>query len=282
MNNELITRPLNIIYSLIYYIDNSNQPNRSTAAPEAILDNVQGPLVEPEDVSPMEEVRMEPQEEQEEEKRRAETQSERLGTLPRKESEEAPEDIFVETEEMLRENPIDATAQEQAYWDQSPHTSDDNYVKMLPVDSDQADGDMFGFGPHPMYGGKPGTPQLDTSNFEQTHVNAEYGDTEAQVRLGLMYMRTSSGEHCENAVRWFSKAALQGDAKGQRHMGDMFLKGLGVPRDHKAATYWYSKAAEQRNLEAPFQFSTPPMQSQSFNPKDYPIVVAIEFGTNFS
>ncbi|KAG0287386.1 hypothetical protein BGZ97_007115 [Linnemannia gamsii] len=259
-----------------------NQPNRSTAAPEAILDNVQGPLVEPEDVSPMEEARIEHQEEREEEKRRAETQLERLGTLPRKESEEAPEDIFVETEEMLRENPIDATAQEQAYWDQSPHTSDDNYVKMLPVDPDQADGDMFGFGPHPMYDGKPDAPQLDTSNFEQTLVNAEYGDTEAQVRLGLMYMRTSSGEHCENAARWFSKAALQGDAKGQRHMGDMFLKGLGVSRDCKAATYWYSKAAEQRSLEAPFQSSTPPMQSQSFNPKDYPIVVAIEFGTNFS
>ncbi|KAF9275437.1 hypothetical protein BGZ88_002332 [Linnemannia elongata] len=250
-----------------------NQPNRSTAAPEAILDNVQGPLVEPENVSPMEEARMEPQEELEEE-RRAEMQLERLGTLPGKKSEEAPEDIFVETEEMLRENPIDATSQEQAYREQFSHTLDDAYVELLPVDPDQADGDMFGFGPHPMYGGKPGDPQIDTSNFEQTLANAEYGDIEAQVRLGLMYMRTSSGEHCENAVRWFSKAALQGDAKSQRHMDDMFLNGLGVPRDYKAA--------KQKNLEALSQFSTPPMQSQSFNPRNYPIVVAIEFGTTFS
>ncbi|KAG0367020.1 hypothetical protein BGX24_003440 [Mortierella sp. AD032] len=252
-----------------------NQPNRSTAAPEAILDNVQGPLVEPEDVSLMEEARMEPQEELGEDERRAETQFERLGTLPGKESEEAPKDIFVETEEMLREKPIDATAQEQAYWEQSSHTSDDDaYDEMLPVDPNQTDGDMFGFGRHPLYGGKPGAPQLDTSNFEQTLANAEYGDTEAQVRLGLMYMRTSSGEHCENAVQWFSKAALQGDAKGQRHMGDMFLKGLGVPRDYKAA--------EQRNPETLSQISNPQMQSQSFNPRDYPIVVAIEFGTTFS
>ncbi|KAG0076510.1 Heat shock 70 kDa protein 12A [Linnemannia elongata] len=247
-------------------------PNRSTAAPEAILDNVQGTSVKPENVSPMKEARMEPQEELEEEEKRAKTQFERLGALPGKKSEEAPEDVFVETKEMLRENPIDATSQEQAYREQFSHTLDDAYVELLPVDPDQADGDMFGFGPHPMYGGKPSDPQIDTSNFEQTLANAEYGDIEAQVRLGLMYMRTSSGEHCENAVRWFSKAVLQGDAKSQGHMDDMFLNGLGVPRDYKAAI--------QKNLEAFSQLSTPPMQSQSFNPRNYPIVVAIEFGNH--
>jgi hypothetical protein len=47
------------------------------------------------------------------------------------------------------------------------------------------------------------------------------------------------------AVRWYRKAADQGDATAQYALGFMYRRGQGVPRDYAEAARWYRKAADQ-------------------------------------
>src|SRR4051794_21569754 len=52
------------------------------------------------------------------------------------------------------------------------------------------------------------------------------------------------------AMRWFRKAADQGNAEAQNTIGEMYLKGQGVPQDYAQAMRWYRKAADQGLAEA--------------------------------
>jgi TPR repeat protein len=45
------------------------------------------------------------------------------------------------------------------------------------------------------------------------------------------------------AMRWFRKAADQGDALAQNNIGWMYAKGQGVPRDLSEARAWIQRAA---------------------------------------
>ncbi|CEN48114.1 conserved hypothetical protein [Capnocytophaga canimorsus] len=47
------------------------------------------------------------------------------------------------------------------------------------------------------------------------------------------------------AVKWYRKAAEQGDASGQNNLGDMYYYGYGVPKDKAEAVKWYQKSARQ-------------------------------------
>ena len=44
------------------------------------------------------------------------------------------------------------------------------------------------------------------------------------------------------AVRWYRKAAEQGNASAQNNLGWMLDNGAGVPEDDAAAVRWYRKA----------------------------------------
>ncbi|MGA2402719.1 MAG: tetratricopeptide repeat protein [Syntrophobacteraceae bacterium] len=57
--------------------------------------------------------------------------------------------------------------------------------------------------------------------------------------------------HAE-AVKWFRKAADQGDAGAQLNLGLMYLDGLGVPKDYAEAIKWFRKAAEQGIAQAQY------------------------------
>ena len=46
-------------------------------------------------------------------------------------------------------------------------------------------------------------------------------------------------------MKWYRKAAEQGNALAQYNLGVMNEKGQGVPKDDKEAVKWYRKAAEQ-------------------------------------
>jgi TPR repeat protein len=75
---------------------------------------------------------------------------------------------------------------------------------------------------------------------------AEQGNAEAQRRLGLMYengrgVPKDDGE----AVRWFRKAAEQGDSGAQCDLGRMYEGGRGVTKDHVQAALWYDRAEGQ-------------------------------------
>jgi len=58
-------------------------------------------------------------------------------------------------------------------------------------------------------------------------------------------------DHAE-AVRWFQKAAEQGQADAQLNFGVMYASGQGLKQDHTEAVRWYWKAAEQGQAGAQF------------------------------
>ena len=47
------------------------------------------------------------------------------------------------------------------------------------------------------------------------------------------------------AVKWYRKAADQGDARAQCNLGLMYENGRGVSKDEYEAVKWFRKAAEQ-------------------------------------
>ena len=51
------------------------------------------------------------------------------------------------------------------------------------------------------------------------------------------------------AARWFRKAADQGDAEAQCHLGDMFAEGRGEAQNDEEAARWYRKAADQGHAQ---------------------------------
>lgn len=82
---------------------------------------------------------------------------------------------------------------------------------------------------------------------------ADQGSTEAQSRLGSMYIlgRGVRKDYAE-AARWYRKAAEQGNAAAQNNLAVMYLRGDGVGRDFVEAVRWYRKAADQENGGAQF------------------------------
>jgi TPR repeat protein len=48
-----------------------------------------------------------------------------------------------------------------------------------------------------------------------------------------------------NAARWYQRAADLGEAIAQLNLGEMYMLGLGVPRDAARAHLWLTLAARQ-------------------------------------
>ena len=83
-------------------------------------------------------------------------------------------------------------------------------------------------------------------SFEEYLSLAKQGDAEAQLHLGNMYKKGKGvPKDYKEAVRWYRKAAEQGEAYAQSCLGDMYRDGEGVPQNYKEAVRWYRKAAEQ-------------------------------------
>ena len=75
---------------------------------------------------------------------------------------------------------------------------------------------------------------------------AEQGDADAQYHLGTMYKNSTGVEPSdEKALKPYQKAAEQGDADAQYNLGFMYQYGRGVERSYEKAREWYLKAAEQ-------------------------------------
>ena len=51
-------------------------------------------------------------------------------------------------------------------------------------------------------------------------------------------------------LKWYQKAADQGNAGAQHNLGWMYYDGRGVEQDFKEASKWYQKAAEQGHWES--------------------------------
>jgi hypothetical protein len=56
-------------------------------------------------------------------------------------------------------------------------------------------------------------------------------------------------------MKWYRKAADQGNANAFQNLGFMYEKGLGVPQDNTEALKWYRKAADQGQPDAQKSFT---------------------------
>jgi TPR repeat protein len=75
---------------------------------------------------------------------------------------------------------------------------------------------------------------------------AEQGNISAQYNLGQLYIRGSGvPQNDETALKWYRLAAEQRDADAQYSLGVMYDEGQGVPQNKKTAVKWYRLAAEQ-------------------------------------
>ena len=53
-------------------------------------------------------------------------------------------------------------------------------------------------------------------------------------------------------MKWYRKAAEQGDAKAQYNLGNCYYFGNGVTENEQEAVKWYRKAAEQGDAKAQY------------------------------
>ncbi len=73
---------------------------------------------------------------------------------------------------------------------------------------------------------------------------AEQGDADAQNNLGLMYENGLGVlQNYAEAVRWFRKAADRGHIYVWFNLGRMYAEGLGVPQDYVQAHMWFNLIA---------------------------------------
>jgi TPR repeat protein len=70
---------------------------------------------------------------------------------------------------------------------------------------------------------------------------AEQGEASAQNNLGSLYV-----------MNWYRKAAEQGYMQAQHNLGGMYLRGHGMAQDHGEAAKWFRKAARQGVAEAQY------------------------------
>ena len=80
---------------------------------------------------------------------------------------------------------------------------------------------------------------------------AEQGDVNAQGMLGDCYnLGEGVSIDYQKAVKWWRKAAEQGDTDAQYSLGESYEYGEGVMKDYEEAVKWYLKAAKQGDEDA--------------------------------
>ncbi|KAG0256886.1 hypothetical protein DFQ27_005430 [Actinomortierella ambigua] len=80
---------------------------------------------------------------------------------------------------------------------------------------------------------------------------AEQGDANAQHYLGLMYDQGRGVDQSDvEAIKWYTKAAEQGVTNAQTNLGLMYAIGQGVDQSDTEAIKWYTKAADQGYADA--------------------------------
>jgi TPR repeat protein len=70
---------------------------------------------------------------------------------------------------------------------------------------------------------------------------ASQGDAGAQYNLGVMYAKGDGVPQDDaTAVTYYRKAADQGHATAENDLGIMYAKGRGVPQDYVLAHMWFN------------------------------------------
>jgi TPR repeat protein len=102
-----------------------------------------------------------------------------------------------------------------------------------------------------------GVAAYERGDYQQARAllepEAERGDAEAQVKLGLIYARgLGVARDASIAVPWFRKSAEQGNAEGQYSLGVAYDLGDTGATDLEQAAIWYQKSAEQGFAKAQY------------------------------
>ena len=79
---------------------------------------------------------------------------------------------------------------------------------------------------------------------------AEQDHKDAQTLVGWCYYGIGVTQDNKEAVKWWKKAAEQGDKIAQCNLGGLYYVGHGVLQDYKEAVKWYTKAAKQGYIDA--------------------------------
>ena len=89
----------------------------------------------------------------------------------------------------------------------------------------------------------PRTSQYEDVNYNMTPV----------ISLGGMYFNGwGVRQDVTDAVKWYRRAAEQGDEVSQYNLGAIYAYGQGVPQDGLEAVKWFRQAADQGNPDAQF------------------------------
>lgn len=88
-----------------------------------------------------------------------------------------------------------------------------------------------------------GVPENDKTAVMRYTKAAEQGDARAQTHLGLMYdIGDGVLENDTTAVMWYTKAAELGEGRAQYNLGLKYANGEGVPENDVKAYVWYALA----------------------------------------
>src|ERR1039457_360923 len=81
---------------------------------------------------------------------------------------------------------------------------------------------------------------------------SEQGDASSSFMLAGLYENGFGGvsQDAAEALKWYRKAAEQGNVRAQYHLGYCYFKGQGVTQDYVEAFRWYREAAEQGDADA--------------------------------
>jgi uncharacterized protein len=82
-----------------------------------------------------------------------------------------------------------------------------------------------------------------------THkILAEKGRANGQFELGVDYLEGRNGFQVDKrlGMQWVRRAADQGLAIAQHHLGDMYFRGDGTVQDYEEAVKWFEAAADQK------------------------------------
>lgn len=78
-------------------------------------------------------------------------------------------------------------------------------------------------------------------------------DAKDLYHLGLLYEIGRGVPQDEGlAIKWYTKAAEQGNPTAQFHLGVSYSTGRGVPLDYDQAVKWFRKSADQGDQDAQY------------------------------
>ena len=98
-----------------------------------------------------------------------------------------------------------------------------------------------------MYAQGEGVVQSHQEAVKWFRKAAEQGQVLAQFKLGVAYESgTGLAQSYQETAKWYRKAADQGYILAQLHLGTLYLQGKGVAQDKVRAYMWFNLAAAHK------------------------------------